>query len=728
MLKAVAIFINSNGTVDSLNGLTGNLSLTSLDGTITIAPSGTTIDLSAVAGAGPFLKLDQTTHQNIINGAPDFQGGVDGYSLNVPRNRIISFGRDYTDPFANIDGQIFSDFGSVNGDPATANMYVQGPFGWLVMHGNNGVLTTDPFWHGANINPTIANSQSIGNTNAYYGVSTQRLANLTTNGFVKTGSGTGFLSVDTNSYLTTALTNTHLFVGNGSNIATDVAASGDLTLANTGAFTFNTVNANVGSFGSATQVATFTVNAKGLTTAAGNTSIQIAESQVTNLTTDLATFLKKDGSVALTANWPAGAFQITAANFVSTIATGTKPYACSSITLNDNLNADYLNGVHGKWTSLANTNVIVYSSADNALVNLANPAKFTNTLKSVAGVTQWVIDAAVIAPTWNSVLTNNRSSAGVNPQLTTTDHLEFRDANKYIYSDASTSLTIVSDGTITLSPTTTTNTAKQIVSSLATGTSPFSVTSTTKNTNLNADKTDGIDIGTMTANKMLYTDSASVLSASMVTYNTALASRTPVLNLAPSSSSIGALALTGTASDTSSDTEGIFFSLSHNAGGNRQLQFFPTDAAGTDASFRIYFVGGGMGIDAVTANASTRLDLFMGTNTTSVYFGDATGFFGPAGQIGGTKLTLSPAGSGIFIKEGSNATMGVATLVGGTVVVNTNKVTANSRIFITAQSLGTVTLGQGLAISARSVGTSFTILSQSAVDTSVVAWHILEPA
>lgn len=86
----------------------------------------------------------------------------------------------------------------------------------------------------------------------------------------------------------TTLTNTHLLVGNASNIATDVAASGDLTLANTGAFTFNTVNSNVGAFGSASSVGTFTVNAKGLTTAAGSTSIQIAESQVTNLVSDLA--------------------------------------------------------------------------------------------------------------------------------------------------------------------------------------------------------------------------------------------------------------------------------------------------------------------------------------------------------------------------------------------------------------------------------------------------------
>lgn len=38
-------------------------------------------------------------------------------------------------------------------------------------------------------------------------------------------------------YASSTLTNAHIFVGNGSNVATDVAAGGDLTLANTGAFT-----------------------------------------------------------------------------------------------------------------------------------------------------------------------------------------------------------------------------------------------------------------------------------------------------------------------------------------------------------------------------------------------------------------------------------------------------------------------------------------------------------
>ncbi|HUR65472.1 MAG TPA: hypothetical protein VMZ03_03910 [Chitinophagaceae bacterium] len=52
-----------------------------------------------------------------------------------------------------------------------------------------------------------------------------------------------------------SLTSAHLFVGNGSNVATDVAASGDLTLANTGAFTLNTVTVPKGGTGLATLTA-----------------------------------------------------------------------------------------------------------------------------------------------------------------------------------------------------------------------------------------------------------------------------------------------------------------------------------------------------------------------------------------------------------------------------------------------------------------------------------------
>ena len=81
----------------------------------------------------------------------------------------------------------------------------------------------------------------------------------------------------------------------------------------------------------------------------------------------------------------------------------------------------------------------------------------------------------------------------------------------------------------------------------------------------------------------------------------------------------------------------------------------------------------------------------------------------------------------LVVAEGTNATMGTATLVTGTKVVSTTAVTANSRIHLTVQSLGTVTAPTAVAVTARTAGTSFTITSADATDTSVVAWLIVEP-
>jgi hypothetical protein len=89
-------------------------------------------------------------------------------------------------------------------------------------------------------------------------------------------------------------------------------------------------------------------------------------------------------------------------------------------------------------------------------------------------------------------------------------------------------------------------------------------------------------------------------------------------------------------------------------------------------------------------------------------------------------FVAAAAGGGLRVKEGSNAMMGRSTLVAGTVVVGNTAVTANSEIFLTCQTPGG-TPGF-LRISDRTAGTSFTILSSSGTDTSVVSWLIVEPA
>lgn len=91
-------------------------------------------------------------------------------------------------------------------------------------------------------------------------------------------------------------------------------------------------------------------------------------------------------------------------------------------------------------------------------------------------------------------------------------------------------------------------------------------------------------------------------------------------------------------------------------------------------------------------------------------------------------LNLVRVGAGLLVKEGTNATMGVATLAAGTVTVSTTKVTANSRIFLTPQSLGTITRPAAVGVTARTAATSFVITSGDATDTSTIAWIILEPS
>ncbi|MFQ5591944.1 MAG: hypothetical protein ACE5HE_12330 [Phycisphaerae bacterium] len=152
-----------------------------------------------------------------------------------------------------------------------------------------------------------------------------------------------------------------------------------------------------------------------------------------------------------------------------------------------------------------------------------------------------------------------------------------------------------------------------------------------------------------------------------------------------------------------------------------------------DANSRIYSDGSnsmiwevGATTGSLTLGSGTGGDTEFGRNdTTLTYIQPKEDAYVSIGRS--TKLFSDLwLNDGIHIKEGTNKTMGAATLTAGSVTVSTTKVTASSRIFLTGQnSSGTAGF---LRVSSRSAGTSFTITSSSGSDTRSVAWLLLEPA
>lgn len=137
------------------------------------------------------------------------------------------------------------------------------------------------------------------------------------------------------------------------------------------------------------------------------------------------------------------------------------------------------------------------------------------------------------------------------------------------------------------------------------------------------------------------------------------------------------------------------------------------------------------GISSTIINGSSNLISSAATFSTIIngFSNSLSGSFSTI--IAGSGITSSLNQSAIakhyaVVTGGTDNSAGIAILVGGTVVVNTTKVTNASMIQLTHQNTSG-TLGH-IYVSARTAGTSFTITSSSGTDTSTIFWQIWEPA
>ncbi len=266
------------------------------------------------------------------------------------------------------------------------------------------------------------------------GVATALAVNVGTAGaFVVNGGALGTPSAGVATNLTgTASGLTAGTVTTNANLTGDVTSAGNAT-------TLATVNSNVGTFGSATQVGVFTVNGKGLITAASNTTVTPAVGSITGLGTGVATWLA-------TPSWT---------NFSSTI-TGTAPYLALTGTstatgamilavnqaTGNGLNISAANMTTGNALRVATTNTTVNHTIGTSSLFLAQTSGANSTSsKTVVGITSLVGNTGTTST--NVAAYFAAANATTNIALQTSGALKFdvgSDATGDIYRRLSTGL------------------------------------------------------------------------------------------------------------------------------------------------------------------------------------------------------------------------------------------------------------------------------------------------
>lgn len=198
-------------------------------------------------------------------------------------------------------------------------------------------------------------------------------------------------SITGNAATATALA-TPRTIGTITGDATSAGSAFDGSANNSNALTLATVNANVGSFGSSTATTTFTVNAKGLITAAGSTTITPAVGSITGLGTGVATALAINvGS--------AGAF-VTFNGALGTPSSGTVTNLTGTASININGTVGATTPTTATFTTATINTSLLPDANDGAVLGAAGTA-WSDLFLAEGGVINWDSSDVTITQTGN---------------------------------------------------------------------------------------------------------------------------------------------------------------------------------------------------------------------------------------------------------------------------------------------------------------------------------------
>jgi len=372
---------------------------------------------------------------------------------------------------------------------------------------------------------------------------------------------------------------------------------------------------------------------------------------VSNLNADLLDglnsdkFMRTDISTSTTGNISAvnitstgtlsSSSTITGTRLISNIASGTAPLTVTSTTVVTNLNADLLDGLNSD--KFMRTDISTSTTGNISAVNITS----TGTLSSSSTITGTRLISNIASGTAPLSVTSTTVVTNLNADL-----LDGLNSDKFMRTDANTSTT----GTLSSSSTIT---GTRLISNIASGTAPLTVTSTTVVTNLNADLLDGLN-----SDKFMRTDINTSSAGSMtITGNVGIGTATPQAKLHVNDTGAMIIPVGTTAQIPSTPALGM---IRYNTTTNKLQYYNPT---GWNSIGGVSALGGNTTVDI----NGYRIHIFTSSSTFTVYMGGTVEYLVVAGGGGGgvnasnTGVVGGPSGYVTLL----NGTQSVAGYTGG---------------------------------------------------------------